>query len=123
MRMYGVPFQIWPYRPSFLVDKNVSLIGTVKTNFRDGLFKESFNLLLEKPKNVDYGTWYTFQVSKNITPPEPKFGIDKCDFLRIYEQHQASPLHTCNYELYDVKKIMELITVMVRLVSLDCKNE
>lgn len=114
MRMYSMPFQIWPYQPSFLVTKNISLIGAVKTNFKNGLLKEGFNLLLEKPENVDYGTWYTFQVSKNITPPEPKFGIDKRDFLRVYEQYQASPLHTCKYEEYDVQKIIYLITLMVQ---------
>lgn len=115
MRMYGIPFQILPYNPSFLVKDSISLIGAVSTNFRNGLFQESFNLLLEKPDNVDYGTWKTFQVSKNITPREPSFGIDKRDFLRIYEQYQASPLHTCKTEAYDSQRIMQLITIMVQL--------
>lgn len=115
MRMYGIPFQILPYNPSFLVKDSIALIGAVSTNFRNGLFQESFNLLLEKPENVDYGTWKTFQVSKNITPREPSFGIDKRDFLRIYEQYQASPLHTCKTEPYKSQRIMQLITLMVQL--------
>lgn len=114
MNIYGVPLSIFPYKPSFLVTNNISLIGFVKTNFGDGQLKESFNLLLEKPKNIDYGTWNTFQISKNITPPEPKFGLEKRDFLRMYEQYQSSPLHTCKNEKYDIQKIMTLITFMIQ---------
>jgi serine/threonine protein kinase len=94
---------------SFLKQNDIVLIGLAETSFKIGDIEFGFNLLLKKPKEMNYGEWYIVSFKENCMPPKPSFAIDLSAFFREYEKFRGSPYHKMEFRQMKDADIISLL--------------
>jgi len=100
-------------KETYFVENNFVLVGIAETSFKIGTSEFGFNLLLKKKPDDKYGEWYKMVFSKNIQPPETKFGLDLSIFFSKYEEFRGHSLFTVKTDKLNNNDINDLLQMMM----------